>query len=142
VEPGHSVPIYGNDPVLLVEEFHVLDLPVAAAGEVVGGDGRGGLLAEEDEAAVAFDVEGGLGGRLRVRLGLVGVNVGREPLRDRSLHLADGAVGDGVQVDQGAVLAVRDELAFGASLFRDLDEVVDGEAAAPCCGLSGQPISG
>lgn len=87
--------------------------------------GRGagnGLLAEEDEPTVAVDFERG---RLVVQREC-------EALRDGDFHLADGAVRDRVQVHERAVLAVHDEVACGAAFFGHLDEVVDGEAAAPC----------
>lgn len=55
----------------------------------------------------------------------------REALGDSCFHFADCAVGRWVEVDEGAVFAVRDEVAVCAGLFGGIDEGVDWEGAGP-----------
>lgn len=107
-EVGDGLAVDGDHLVLLVEELDVLCLPLAVLD-----------LAEEDESAVALDVDGD--------------TLDREALRDRGLHLADAALLGQVDVGQRAVLSVHDEVAVRAALDRDGNEVFDRQATGPGC---------
>src|SRR3569833_874207 len=52
-------------------------------------------------------------------------------LSDSGLHLADGAVGRPVQLDECSALAMHDEHADLLALLRDVDEVIYGAGTAP-----------
>ena len=110
----HRVSIHRNDLILLVEQLDVLRFPF---GPSVGGR-RWGFVAEEYEAAIALHVE------------FYAVHV--ESMCDCGLHLPDCAMRGWVQVDEGAVFAVHDEVTAGAAAFGYFDEVVDAEASGPC----------
>ena len=106
---GHTIAINSHDLIFLVEQLGVLCLPLAILD-----------LGEEDESAVAFDVDGDA----------LAADVG-EALRDGSFHLADAALLGQVDVGECAVFAVHDEVAVGAAFDGYFDEVFDGEAAGP-----------
>lgn len=120
-EDGSSAAIGGDHLVLLVEQLDVLCLPLP---------GLGVLLAEEDEATVAINVElggFGVGGSAITASG--GVEL--EAVRDGGLHLADGTVVVAGQLDQSAALTVHDENALLLASLGDSNEVVDRLGAAP-----------
>jgi hypothetical protein len=106
-EIRHILAVDGNNLVLLVEQLDVLGLPLAVL-----------KLAEEDEAAIALDVDGDA--------------LHGEALGDGRLHLADAALLGEVDVGEGAVFAVHDEVAVSTAFDADFDEVFDREAAGPC----------
>ena len=109
----YGVSVDGDDLVLLVKQLDVLGLPDGLSA----GRRCGFLLAEEDKSAVTLDVD-----RDAVEC---------KSLGDGRLHLADGMIRRGVQVNQRAVLTVHDEVTVRSAALGDLDEVVDAEAAAP-----------
>lgn len=107
---GHGLAVDGDGLVLFVEQLDVLGLPLV-----------GGWVeeAEEDEAAVALDVDGhALDG---------------EALCDGRLHLAHATLRGQVDVRERAVLAVHDEIAVGSPLDADFNKLLDREASGPCC---------
>src|SRR3569833_2926543 len=79
---------------------------------------RKGLGAEEDDSTVA----------IHIVLGAVSI---LKSLSDSGPHLADGAVGRPVQLDECSALAMHDEHADLLALLRDVDEVIYGAGAAP-----------
>ena len=105
----HTVSIDSHDFIFLIEQFGVLGLPLAVLD-----------FGEEDEATVAFDVDGDA----------LAADV-RETLGDGGFHLADAALLGQIDVGERAVFAVHDEVAVGAAFDRDFDEVFDGETAGP-----------
>ena len=134
-EHRRTTSVHGDDFVLFVEEFHVAGLPDTRGG---------GFDAEEDEAAVAVDVEFDRGfGSVSVR-DVFGVGIRRghggcdstrggklEAMGDCGLHFADGATGRGVEFDERAAFAVHDEDAIGFTSFGNRDKVVYVLGAAP-----------
>lgn len=109
---GDGLAVDRDDLVLFIEQLHKLRLPLQRA--ILD---RLLLLAEEDEAAVALDVDWDA--------------LEREALRDGGLHLADGSPLTQVHVHQRAILTVHDEVPVGAALDGNFDEIFDGEAAGP-----------
>lgn len=111
-EVRHIAAVDGDDAVLLVEQLDPFGLPLAVLDQ-----------AEEDEAAVALDVDGDA--------------LHLEALRDGCLHLAYSPLFGQVDVGQRAVLAVHDEVAVGAAFDADFDEFLDGQTAGPGCSGGG-----
>ena len=60
-------------------------------------------MAEEDEAAVTIDIKADV--------------VEGKALGDGGFHLANRTRSGRIEIDKGAVLAVHDEVAFGAAAF-------------------------
>lgn len=79
-------------------------------------------LDEEDESAVALNIHWD---PLEV-----------EALCNGSLHLSNASLLGKVDVGQGAVLSVHDEVAVGSALNRDIDELLNGETTGPCWSTS------
>lgn len=133
--------VLGNGKVLVAPGILLELLLGEQAGE--GGNGIRGRHADHDELVPGVEdllpahlplallrlqaVEDELG----VAVNVIGHALVLEALRDGRLHLADGAVVGRVQVDQGAALAVHDEVAIGLSLLGHLDKVVDCAATGP-----------
>lgn len=106
-EIRHSLAVHWNDLILLVKELDVLYLPLVV------------LHPAEDESAVAVNVDRD--------------TLQNESLSDCSLHFADASIFAEIDIGEGAVFPVRDEVAVGAAFHRDINELVNWESARPSC---------
>lgn len=119
-ECGNSLAVDRDHLVLLVEELDVLSFPLAIL-----------KLSEEDESAVAFDVDRD--------------TLEDEALSDGGLHLANASLLGEVDVGQCTVFSVHDEITVGTSFDGDIDELFDGQATRPggpdVCAFLGEQTS-
>lgn len=122
----HCLPIHRDNLILLIYKLRILDLPptrIRTRAQSSTRDrtsslrGDGSLQAIHDEARVAVDVVLNLCGWVDEALG------------DGDFHLADGAVGAGVEVDKSAKLAMCHEDPILTACLGVLDEGVNGLGA-------------
>lgn len=103
----YGLSIHWDHLVLFVEELHKLSLPLTILD-----------LDEEDEPAIAFDVDGNA--------------LEKESLRDCGLHLPNTSLLGEIDVGKGAVLTVHNEVAVGSAFDGNLNEFFDGQTTRPC----------